>query len=300
MKKRWKTWLGGALLALFGLVAFSQCGGSVCGNGKKEGGEECDAGKLNGAANSGCSSECKIASLNVAGLEVFVTRLVDASVGYEGASCTDLKAAKMHLVVTGPDPSFPYDMMLPCDPGSQLWPSVTPGAYQATVTLLDTSGAALTKPKASATMNAALGSMTMLSINFTKDDFLKQDYTGTLYFKPSWGEDATTCTMASPMVTEYGVKLTDDSGNAVSAVSTANRTMDGTAAACFVPSSNGTSEAVTNLAWGYYNLAFTGYVDATDVGYCGSFRVFNGPSAANQTYSLTVPYVASADAGACP
>ena len=290
------AWLVATALITSVAVAFTHCSNdSVCGNGKQEDGEQCDKGAKNGMKNSGCSATCTIAALSVAQEQISITHLQNEAVGFEGASCSDLGATKQLVVLDGPDPiNDTWD----CTKSNFLRPSVTPGDYKLTVTLLDATGAALTNPVTSATVTAEEGKLVNLVVNFKQTDFLKQDYKGTLFFKPSWGADATSCTMAAPMVTGYGVTLKTAGGQVVGGMSTGNRALNGTEAPCFIPAANGTAEAVADLAWGHYTISFTGYA-GTAVAYCKTFDVFNGPSASNVTYSLLVPS-ADVDAGACP
>jgi hypothetical protein len=103
--------------------------------------------------------------------------------------------------------------------------------------------------------------------------------------------------MASPVVTGYGVTLKKPNGDLIAGMSTGNRKLDGTSGPCFVPGANGTAEAVTDLAWGHYNISFTGYAGA-ELAFCKTFDVFNGPSLSNATYSLVVD-AAPGDGGTC-
>jgi len=293
---RLDTWLIATSLFASLAIALVHCGdNSVCGNSVQEEGEACDKGALNGVENSGCSTSCTIAALNVAQLQIFVTRLKDEAVGFPGASCSDLGATQQHVVLEGPKP---LDETWDCTKSSQLLPDTTPGDYKVTVTLLDINGMAITKAVTSATVVAEKGKMVNVGVNFGLTDFLKQDYTGTLFFVPSWGAASTSCTMASPAVTGYGVTLRDSDGQLVAGMSTGNRALDGTSGPCFVPGANGTAEAVANLPWGHYDLSFTGYVGA-ELAYCKTFDVFNGPSPSNATYQLLVTD-ANPDAGSCP
>lgn len=291
---RLDAWLIATSLFASLAIAFVHCGDqAVCGNNVQEEGEACDRGAMNGVENSGCSTSCTIAPLNVAGVQIFVSRLKDEAMGYSGASCSDLGATKQHVVLEGPKG---FDQTWDCTMSSYLTADTTPGEYKVTVTLLDSAGAALTKAVTSSTVTAEKGKMVNLAVNFAQSDFIKQDYKGKLFFKPEWGAAATNCSMASPAVTGYGVTLRDTNGQLVAGMSTASRALDGTSAPCYVPPATGTAEAVENLAWGHYDLTFTGYAGA-QLAFCKTFDVFNGPSVANPTYDLVVTS-ADADAGA--
>jgi cysteine-rich repeat protein len=278
-------------------LAQSHCSSApVCGNGVQETGEACDEGKQNGVENSGCSATCTIAALNVAGLQIAVTHLKDEAPDFPGVGCSDIGSTMQHIILSGP---MTMDQTVDCSKTSYLMPSVPPGDYTATVTLLDGSGTALTKAVTSMTATAMKGQMTNLMVNFTQKDFLKQDYTGTLFFSPEWGAASTKCAAASPVVTGYGITLKDKDGDTVHEMSTGSRKLDGTEGPCFDPGVTGTAEAAAGLPWGHYSLTFTGYAGSA-IAYCKTFDVFNGPGTANATYDLIVP-AAGADAGVtCP
>jgi len=277
-------------------IALSHCSdGSTCGNGIQESGEACDKGPANGVENSGCSTSCTIAPLNVAGLEVMVTRLKDEAPGYTGAGCSELGASQQHIVIAGP---MSQDVTIECSKNTYLLQDVPTGEYSATVTLLDSGGQPITKAIASTNATAIKGQTVSLDVNFKPGDFLKQDYTGTLFFKPAWGTSSAGCTMASPAVTGYGVSLKDKNGMAVMGMTTGNHNLDGTSGPCFVPDITGTAEAIANLPWGHYELTLAGYASAT-IAYCKTFDVFAGPGTATPTYDLLVTG-ADVDAGACP
>jgi cysteine-rich repeat protein len=270
---------------------------AVCGNNIVEDKEQCDVGMRNGVENSGCSSTCTIAALNVAGLQLIVAKLKDEAMGFPGVGCSELGATMQHVVITGPTS---VDQTVDCGMSpAYLNHDIPPGDYSATVTLLDGSGNALTKPVTVGPVTAMKGQTAMMMANFAQADFLKQDYTGTLFFKPSWGAANTKCDAASPVVTGYGVTLKDKNGVVVAGMSSASRKLDGTMGACFDPGPTGTAESVAGLTWGHYGLTFTGYAGAT-LAYCKTFDVFSGPGTANATYDLVVTS-ADPDAGvSCP
>jgi cysteine-rich repeat protein len=296
---RLDAWLIATSVIVAATVALTHCSSNpVCGNNVTEDGEQCDKGMMNGVKNSGCSATCQIAALDIAGLEVFVTRLKDEAMGYPGNGCSELGAAQQHLVLTG---AMNLDMTVDCGmTPAFLNHDVPVGDYTAAVTLLDSGGMPLTNT-VMGMGTTSIGQTAMISINFAQKDFLKQDYTGTLFFTPEWGAASTNCTMASPAVSTMGVTLKDMAGNLVVKTSTGNHSTDGTQGPCFVPGPNGTAEGIPGLTWGHYTLTLTGYTGAA-VSYCQAFDVFSGPGNANATYDLVVAAGSGdADAGtACP
>jgi cysteine-rich repeat protein len=294
---RLDAWLIATSLVASVAIALAHCGDQAeCGNNVQEEGEACDKGPLNGVENSGCSAACKIAPLNVASLQISITKLKDEAEGFTGSGCSDLQSTQQHVVLSGPKA---LDEVWECSKSSTILNDVPPGDYTLTVTLLGSAGQPITKEVQSAQVTAEKGKATNLTVNFAFDDFTKTDYIGTLYFAPSWGTTSTGCAMASPAVTEYGVTLRRKDGTIVAGKSTGNRKLDGMSGPCFVPGPNGTAEAVADLPWGHYDLTFTGYAGAT-LAYCKTFDVFAGPGVATPTYSLVVPS-ADADAGVtCP
>src|SRR5262249_7310670 len=154
--------------------------------------------------------------------------------GYSGASCNDLGAAKAHIVVTGPTPR---DTTTDCTAGSIMITDAQPGDYQATVALLDASMQPLTKAGTTMMGHVEVPGMLALMVNFHQADFLKQDYTGTLYISPNWGAMNGTCASASPAVEMESITLTK--GTAPVAGMTQTQTnmplhnLNGTLGVCF-------------------------------------------------------------------
>jgi cysteine-rich repeat protein len=283
------------LLIVVSGAAVVECSSSTpaCGNGLVEAGEECDKGAQNGMPGSGCSSSCQNAAIPIASVQVFYTRLKDEAPGFGGSSCLDLGVAVAHVVVDGPTP---MDEKWPCSKNSSLYPNVMPGTYQATITLLDATGAAITNPVQSTMTEVMAPNMVTLTVNFHQSDFVKQDYTGTLYFNPKWGEPTYDCSGASPRVTLEGVTLRTPKGMMVHGMTSAGHNLDGTAGTCFSESAMTTFESVPALPWGHYNLTLVGKIAGGAMGYCKTSDVFVGPGVANTTYVVVADPV-SADAG---
>jgi cysteine-rich repeat protein len=291
-------------LALGGIAfGLSQCDGAACGNGIKEGSEQCDNGKLNGTAGNGCSAECKLVSIPRASLQVFVQRLKDEAPGYSGADVASLGIDHSHVVVNGPTPQ---DATWPANKNSDLYTNIMAGDYTATVTLFDASGNALTKAVTTTMGHVDVPNTLTLTVNFHQADFLKQDYTGTLYVDPNWGMTGGSCSGASPMVQMESFKVTKPDNTPVTGFTLDGKTgtmlhnMDGTYGACFSRTTDSQFEKVPMMPWGHYKITIVGKIAGGTVGYCQKFDdVFVGPGILTPTYELVVP-AADADMGPCP
>jgi hypothetical protein len=183
---------------------------------------------------------------------------------------------------------------------TKLYSNVTPGTYQATVTLLDASDTPLTKPVQTMMAEVVPDRMVTLSVNFRYSDFIKQDYVGVLDFKPSWGQTDAGCSGADPMVLQESVTLRTPADAPVAGMTTGGHKLDGTYGGCFtMDAMSHDYERVASLPWGHYNLTLSGKAAGGALAYCKKFDVFVGPGISNATYPLVVDD-ANTDAGACP
>jgi hypothetical protein len=298
-------------LAAVGGAAFvlAQCGGSVCGNGKQEPGEQCDQGDRNGMPGVACTAECKQLSIITPKLQVSWARLretVQAYPNYPDATCAALGIDKVRVAIDGPTPSsedIPCAMM-----NTLLKDGVAPGMYTVTITMLDSTGAAISRPKSSMPTDVqATGQPTDVKVELSKDDYVKQDYTGTLYFMPNWGMSGGTC--SAQMVGQTSVRLTPRGSSTPVMKMTSTmptRLLDGTVSGCFVQMGTDLTEKAPGLAWGHYDMTITGTLTTSAQGtvdFCQKFGVFVGPGVANPSFQLVVPR-ASVDpdggASSCP
>ena len=296
MKSRAFSFAVAMVVVCGGGVAWVECGGSSCGNGKVEKGEQCDAGSQNGAAGSGCSSTCQFANVEVATVQVSYSKLLNEVPGFDGVTCDDLGIGGAHVVLSGPQP---VDEVWANCTQSKQYANVTPGTYAATITLLDTSMNPLTNAVTTQMTDVQKGPVTMLNINFMQSDFVKQDYTGQLDFDAQWGAANMRCNDAS--VTMESVTLKDSTGALVTTPSATNDglKLDGTFGACFTASSTA-PQRVKPLTWGHYTVTLQGKTNAGAV-FCQAFQVFVPPGSDPATNVLVVnAYDASADAGVCP
>jgi cysteine-rich repeat protein len=282
-------------------AAVIECTGSVCGNGVKESGEQCDNGMLNGTQGNGCSAQCTLTSISRARLTVNVERLnvtVASYPDYPAPTCMDLGISKVHLVLTGP---APQDMTTDCNNPSFSFDPIAPGTYQATVTLLDASGAPLTKPITSTMVDVEPApTPTTLNLAFEIGDYLKS-YTGNFDFMASWGADNIACSQATPAVTKQTITMTlPGSTTPVAMMTNDGESLDGTPFTCFQPAAAPKYQEVKMMPWGHYDLTITGESGPPGpkmTSYCQKFDVFVGVGVATPTYALTVAGASMADGG---
>lgn len=298
MKSRAFPYAVVAMVVVGGGVAWMECGkSSTCGNMKVESGEQCDKGAMNGVDGSGCTADCQFANIAVASIQVSYSKLLNEVPNFNGVACNDLGIGGAHVVVTGPQP---VDETWAGCVQSKQYSNVTPGTYQATITLLDANMQPLTKPTSTMMTDVQKGPVTNLNINFLQKDFVKQDYVGQLDFDPQWGAMDKRCNDISAMLQE-SVTLKDSAGALVTtpARTDDNLKLDGTFGNCFTGSSTA-PQRVKPLPWGHYTLILQARVMGT-VGFCQSFEVFVPPGTSPMTYELVVnAFDASADGGSCP
>jgi hypothetical protein len=297
-----KHLVSATILIAVGVVAW-ECGGngackSTCGNSVIECSEQCDNGASNGP-NAPCSSSCTLQNVAVTSLQLTYERVtVTDSCNSLPPSASDLMVANAHVVLAGPTP---IDEMWPVSQSNQKTYSGTlmPGVYQATVTLLDAKGNALTKPKMSMMADVELGNPTMnLMVNFTTDDYL-MSYTGNFDFALHWGSSTGMC-MGGGMkqtltMTKHG------STTPLVAMTNDGEKLDGTATACVTPPVLGKMyQEVMMLPWGHYDLTVTGGQGSSIV-FCQKYDVFVGVGVGTSTCDLTVEaYTPGGDMGTCP
>jgi hypothetical protein len=284
------------------LFALVQCTDSECGNGVKESGEQCDNGSKNGTQGNDCSAQCKLVSVPRATLSLQLAFLEMESPNFPGSNESDLGVANAHVVISGPqmiDETWAKGKL------SYPWSGVPAGDYQATVTLFDASGNALTKDVTSPMGHVDVPGTLNLKVNFHQSDFLKQDYMGVLYVSPNWGTLDTSCSAAVPAVDQESIQVLTATGTTLTGWTLmgdpgANEhNLDGTYGTCFYKSGVTLFEKVPNLTWGHYQVIVRGKSSGLE-SYCKKFDdLFVGPGIQNPTYELAVT-AADSDLGACP
>jgi cysteine-rich repeat protein len=293
-----------SVIVIGGLTAaLMQCSKEECGNGVKEGSEQCDQGAMNGVAGSGCSANCTLATIDRASVEVDVQLLMQEAPGYVNASVNDLGIGFFHVVLNGP---AMHDEQWMSTKQSAQYVGVPAGDYQATVTALDRNMNPLTNPVMSMMAHVNIPGMIVLKVNFHQGDFIKQDYKGTLYVSPNWGALNGTCSGAS--VAQESIELRTMAGAPVAGMTLVGaqqmplHNLDGTYGTCFDKTQGMLMlfEDVPNLTWGHYQVILRGKDAGGAVAFCKKVDdVFVGPGIQNPTNEIIVP-AADADMGPCP
>ncbi len=300
MEKLYYYLLSAVLLAGVGAVIV-ECGGSVCGNGVLESGEQCDKGMQNGVSGSGCSATCQSVGIPRASVQVNFSLFLTESPGYAGSDCQDLGIDHWSLHLDGPTTDDQPN--LGCLNKTKIYDSVMPGMYTATITLFDAAGNALTKMVKTATLEADLGgTAAMLYHDFLQVDFLKQDYQGVLLFDPNWGATGGSCTSANPTVAQEAVTLSK-MGTPVAGMTLDGLSLDGTFGPCFMHSTSASAQKVSmQLPWGHYDLTLQGKDGGGALAYCQKYDVFVPAGTAPNAYELVVQSVGAEnpDGGSCP
>jgi hypothetical protein len=294
------------MMCALAAVAAVGCGGSDCGNGVIESGEQCDKGAENGQPGSTCSATCKSISVARVGLNIQWSLLPPDGFqtpidGYQAPGCSAFGATKAHVVVNGPSP---LDIVLPCTNYGVMYLAqcpadldggissctvgpLSPGDYQVTVTLQRDDSTAVTNAVSTKTTTVAAGTPVPFSVAFEQMDFLDQSLTGELDIKVSWGSDGTTCKNAQPQVTRESILLIADGQTMpVQGMTLQGTKLDGTPGQCYTGTQSAPYEQIQNLTWGLYHLAVFDKMN----NYCLPLRpVFVSPGTTDNLYSITVP-----------
>lgn len=259
------------------------CGGSVCGNGKVESGEQCDDGNMRD--DDACTNSCM--QHDTLDAQVKWTLLGQEAPGFS-ETCGGVGASKIHLVIAGP---MPFDQTVDCSSSQYIFKALTPGDYTVTGTLLDIMDMPVTKGM-STTGFTISGADVNVTLNFGFDDFVSS-YFGNYFYRIKWG-GAVTCADGVPPVVMTKFRL-ERGGQPI-------KNMDGTITVDGVtptPCHDFTeqfAESVNTLPWGPATAIITG-LDGNGVPqFKGTFPTFVGAGVSNPIIEFDVNSLAP-DAG---
>ena len=259
-------------------------GGSECGNGVAESGEQCDDGNIRD--DDGCSNTCKAQQTRDA--QLIWSMVAKELIGFS-ESCTGVAAATVHLVVTGP---VNLTLDKDCNDSQTKLMALDPGHYTVNGTLFDAAHTALTKGGAMAEFDissAPPGPPVQVTVDFPFADFVRA-YQGNWLYRLKWA-GAATCAAAAPPVVNRTIRI-ERAG--VPVMSSDGVTLDGmTPEPCTDPSS---APQIKNLPWGPANVIITGLDGASVPRFRQSFPTFLGAGILNPILNYDVASLAP-DAG---
>jgi len=294
---------GAFIVSLMGFA--TGCGGkaAVCGDGVVDPGEDCDRGAQNGQPGINCSKDCKSVSVNLVNMGVtWSFDLIgkgEPVPGYQPPGCSNFGATKAHVIIDGPSPSdkivectrytlkYPTCLNTGTDAGEQCDMMPDPGDYKFTVQLLRDDLTAVTNSISTEMMAVNPGPEVDFAVSFQMQDFLVQDFKGTLDFHASWGAPGQGCKGVNPPVTQESILLIPDKlMMPIQGMTKLGTKLDGTPGACFTSDNiSNTYEEIDNLPWGRYRLS----VYSNNPSYCVSVPVYVNPGMFNTTYEIVVP-----------
>jgi cysteine-rich repeat protein len=263
---------------LLWLVALTGCGGSVCGNGVPEKGEQCDDGNL--VDDDACSNACVAAPTRDTFIH-FIPLIATQFPGYS-ETCGGLDIDEVEVVVTGPASST---QRVDCALGQVVVPRLPAGQYTATARAFDAGGAAMSQGLASTTFTVGNTFPLEVQLDWPYEDFTR-DYTGTFYFQIFWGGSGT-CAGALPPVTRQRVRLERD-GHPLAGMTDAGDPINGAPGDCR-DGNAARSQAVVGLPWGPAQITLTGEDAGGEAVFRGTFETFVGADLSNPVMRFEVP-----------
>ena len=260
-------------LALLWCALVAACG-AVCGDGKAEGGEQCDDG--NTVDGDGCSADCRAQETNDTFVQ-FASFIAEQFFDGFVETCSGLEIAQVEVTVTGP---VTRTERVDCNFGQIKLSSLPAGTYVATALAFDGAGAAISRGLARADFAVGAGDLNV-SIGWPFEDFTRS-YSGTFFFRVLWG-GADRCAEAVPAVTRQRLILARD-GLPLGGV-------DGSATGPCRDGADSLSQAVVNLPWGPARFTVSGEDDTGRTLFQGSFDTFVGAGLSNPPMAVDVPSI---------
>jgi hypothetical protein len=268
-----RAWIAAALL----LAPLASCGGGgqECGNGVREGDEQCDD------PNNPYCIECAV--VLPPRTTVKWTFNAAAADQFSQDGCNDLHVSTVRIDLDGPTQATAEDM---CPNHQVVFDDLPPGPYTATATPLDSNGDALVAPPVTQQVTAEATDSTD-TIDIPWDAWIGP-YTGDFFFTVRWG--GLDCSLAGPPVSTQVLTMSVQ-GNVVTQQTRDGEPLDGSAPFACQPASNPMPMSALGLPFGPATILIVGR-DATNTEvFRGQFDTFVGAGPSNPTINYDVPTV---------
>ncbi len=267
-------------------------GGSACGNGRIDPGEQCDDKNQNDMDS--CSNACLLQATATVKWSLLAN---EAPMFHQ--NCTGVKASKMQLVLNGPGPTDTQMVKNGCTDFQYSFNGLAPGNYTVTGTLFDDKDMPITMGHASQQFTITTADVEVdLDVGF--GDFTGT-YTGNYFFRTLYG-GADTCTGAVPPVTQQIIKLEQGGQLVMMAMTDNGQPADGVTPGVCRGAATSVEEfpqKINMIPWGPAKITVTG-LDAMGVPrFMKAFDTFVGGGISNPVIMLDVQSLAP-DAGPTP
>jgi cysteine-rich repeat protein len=276
---------------------FAACGGgdgdSVCGNGVKEDGEDCDDGNMVDTDN--CTNSCRFAEVQTLDAVVKWAFNKDAAPRFDVDSCFDMGVSRVEVEIQHTtDTAVAFTASETCGLRQVTFIDIPAGDYLARVRAVDTDGNLMT--------NAVVEQLfTISSVDVEIEVVIpyeawKQSYTGTFFFRLHWGDMGIDCAAAAPPVARHRMTL-ERGGTPVTQRTDANDRLDGTAPGMCRSLGEEFPQSATGVPWGPYMFHVEGLDSTGTAQFMESYDTFVGAGVSNPEMQFDVRSLNEPDAG---
>lgn len=263
---------------LFALAA--ACGGgssAVCGDGVREGDEQCDDG--NDRDDDACSNECR-ARDTLDATVIWLPLFENVVPGFQ-ETCGGVEASQIEIVIEGP---ISVTERIDCSLAQYPFRALRPGDYTVRGTLYDAGGTAVTRGMAAAGFSIGATDV-MVRLHFPWDDFLRT-YQGNYFFRIRWG-GADMCAAASPPVLQHVLRL-ERGGQPLPGMTNNGDPIDGSAPGMCRDASDEFPQTINGLVWGPATFTIEGRDASGQARFRETFDTFIGAGLSNPEINFDV------------